>query len=464
MTEFIQPNSTLQNRYLIKGYIAKGAMGAVYRAFDNRLKCNVAVKQQLLDHNEFTIKLFQREAELLANLKHSGLPKVTDFFLDGDNYFLVMELVEGDDLETILKQGQRLSYEQGLHFFEQLLDILIYLHSTRIIHTDIKPANLKINQDLELKLIDFGIAKGSFGQITSDVAEVGGTRLYMSLEQTEYGQASNLPVTGKSDLYCACATFYHLLTGQPPVPALQRSVERKKNGVDPLKLMSNLNSAIPVAVAEVFSQAMELLPENRTTTAFELKEILQRKKIEKYRKYNKWGSQLKNHEITKLSNIPNVNTVIPLISTNETGDPEIIIGWIDRTPFIYELAKLKPFAFNHKSLLYQTSHGFIVVELVYVVHPDIPNEMYAGFESYINLYNPQILTTYFELARQTHWHLFLIGHENEVVNFYEFENSYDLENTLNRAVKLTRNSPRGDFLRAKQEFTDTFSMEDLFRM
>lgn len=73
MIDFIQPNSTLQNRYQIEGYIAKGAMGAIYRAFDSRLKCDVAIKQQLLDHDEFTIKLFQREADLLANLKHVGL-------------------------------------------------------------------------------------------------------------------------------------------------------------------------------------------------------------------------------------------------------------------------------------------------------------------------------------------------------------------------------------------------------
>lgn len=464
MIDTVQPNSTLQNRYQLSSYIAKGAMGAVYRAFDSRLKCNVAIKQQLLDHDEFTIKLFRREAELLANLKHAGLPKVTDFFLDENNYFLVMEFVEGDDLQTVLKQGQRLGYEQGLYFFEQLLDILVYLHSNRITHSDIKPANLKVDEDLNLKLIDFGLAKGSFGRITSDVDAIGGTPLYMSLEQTEYGQANDLPVTEKSDLYSACATFYHLLTGQPPVSAFQRLIGVAKNSADPLKLISDLNSEIPKSVAEVFSRAMELLPQDRTANAFELKEILQRKKIEKYRKYNKWSSKLKNHKITEISNIPNADTVIPLISTNETGNIETILAWIDRTPFIYELAKIRPFILNHKSFLYQTSHGFIVSEIFYVVHPENPKEMFAGFESYINLYNPQILTTYFELARQSHWHLFLIGAGNKVVDVFEFENGYDLEDTLNRAIKSTRNSPRGDFMMAKQEFMNTFSMDDLFQM
>lgn len=90
--------------------------------------------------------------------------------------------------------------------------------------------------------------------------------------------------------------------------------------------------------------------------------------------------------------------------------------------------------------------------------------MFAGFENYINLYNPRILTTYFELARQSHWHLFLVGGGNEVVDVFEFENCYELEDTLNRAVKMTRNSPRGDFMLAKKEFMNTFSMEDLFQM
>ena len=135
---------------------------------------------------------------------------------------------------------------------------------------------------MNLKLIDFGLAKGSFGRITSDVDAIGGTPLYMSLEQTEYGQANDLPVTERSDLYSACATFYHLLTGQPPVSAFQRLIGSTRKGIDPLELISAFNSEIPKSVAEIFHQAMELFPQDRTATAFELKEILQRKKIEKY--------------------------------------------------------------------------------------------------------------------------------------------------------------------------------------
>lgn len=464
MIEFIQPNTTLQNRYLIENYIAKGAMGAVYRAFDSRLKCNVAIKQQLLDLDDFTIKMFRREAELLANLKHSGLPKVTDFFFDDDNYFLVMELVEGEDLQSILKKGERLDYEQGLYFFEQLLDILNYLYSNRIIHSDIKPANLKIDEDLNLKLIDFGLAKGSFGKITSDVDAIGGTPLYMSLEQTEYGQGNDLEISEKSDLYSACATFYHLLTGQPPISAFKRLIELVKNDNEQLRLACEINSEIPKSVAELIHQGMELLPQDRIETAFELKQLLQQKKIDKYRKYTKWSSQGKFHQLAKSSFIPERDGITPLISTNANGDSEVVLAMIDRTPFVYELAAVKPFTLKLKSILYQTSHGFLVCSFFYVPNPTNPKRMFAGFETYINLFNPHIVTTNLQLARQTHWHLFLIDSDNEVVDLFEFQNCFDLEDTINRAIKITRNSSHGNFMMAKEEFMNTFSMDDLFQM
>lgn len=460
---FLQPNALLQNRYQINDYIAKGAMGAVYRAFDSRLKCEVAIKQQLLDHNELPIKLFKREAELLANLKHTGLPKVTDYFLEEGDYFLVMELVEGEDLQSITKQGQRLTYEQGLYFFDQLLDILMYLHSNRIVHSDIKPANLKVD-DLNLKLIDFGLAKGSIGRVSSDVDAIGGTPLYMSLEQTEYGQAENIPITERSDLYSASATFYHLLTGVAPISAFQRFVAITKTGIDPLKPLSILNPEIPQFVAEIFHQAMELFPQNRIETAFEFKELLRQKKIEKYKKYNKWSSEQKFHVLSKLSSLPSGEGIIPLRIDTELSDTEVSLALIDKTPFIYELAKLRPFTLNLKSILYNTSYGYLVCALFYFAQPHDPKEMFAGFESYINIFNPSILTTFLELSRQTHWHMLLIDANDEVVDLFEFENSYDLENTLNRAIKLGRNTPHGDFMMAKQEFMNTFSMDDLFQM
>lgn len=91
----------LQNRYRLVGSLGKGAMGAVYLAQDSRLKCEVAIKQTMLVGEDDFIRAFEREALLLANLSHQALPRVSDFFDENDGYFLVMELIHGDNLEEL---------------------------------------------------------------------------------------------------------------------------------------------------------------------------------------------------------------------------------------------------------------------------------------------------------------------------------------------------------------------------
>lgn len=466
MIRYLGENYLLADRYQIISFIAEGAMGAVYRGYDERLKCNVAIKQNLLPPDEVSNLLFRREAELLANLKHPGLPKVTDYFRVENYYYLVMELIEGKDLQESIDRGEMLSYEEGLHFFEKLLDILIYLHSFNIIHSDIKPSNLKIDiEENILKLLDFGIAKGRIGQISKESNTKGGTPLYMSLEQTGFLESTNIPITEKSDLYSATATFYHLLSGSAPIPSLHRYLIKEDEGIDPLRLISDLNTEFPKSVAEIFHQGLELLPQDRVASAFEFKLLLQQKKGDKYKQYTKWPSKKKTHKLPDSFIIPPIEGILPINTFHGFDESEIMLYYFDKTSFIYKLANLKPFTLNLKSVLYQTSHGFIVCAFFHFLDPENPQQMFAGLESYINVYNPVILSEYYQLSRQSHWHLFLVQTEKrEVVDVFEFENCYDLEDTLNKVVKATRNAPRGDFMKAKQEFMDTFTTDDLFHM
>ena len=465
MIKYLVPGTILIDRYEIRNYISKGGMGAVYSGFDNRLKCKVAIKQNLLE-NDTAKQLFQREAELLANLKHNGLPKVTDYFPFNNHYYLIMELIEGDDLQKTIQAGERLSYEKGLHFFEKLLDILIYLHSYNIIHADIKPSNLKIdNEEHNLKLLDFGIAKGRIGEVSKDLNTTGGTPLYMSLEQTGYIESNEIKLTTQSDLYSASATFYHLLSGTQPIPVLQRYLIREKEGIDPLRLITDVYPDFPKSMADVFNQGMELFPKNRYKSAIEMKAIIEKKKGSKYRKYTKWPSEKRTHILPDNFIIPPAEGIIPMEIINAFNESEIMLYYFDKTSFIYELAKLNPFSLLLKSILYQTSQGYIVCAFFYFPNPSNPNTVFASFENYINLYNPKVLSEYYELSRQSHWHLTLVQTEKrEIVDVFEFENSYNLEDTLNKAVRITRSAPRGDFMKAKQEFMDTFTMEDLFLM
>ncbi len=142
----LAPNTLLQNRYLIVRLLGQGGMGAVYQATDQRLGHTIALKQPFFT-DEMMLKAFEREARLLASLRHPALPKVSDHFTESNGQFLVMEYITGNDLMTMLeKRGGPFDADQVIEWGEQLLGALAYLHNQHppIIHRDIKPQNLKI--------------------------------------------------------------------------------------------------------------------------------------------------------------------------------------------------------------------------------------------------------------------------------------------------------------------------------
>src|SRR5262245_49870876 len=142
----LAPNTILQARYIIVRQIGEGGMGAVYLAKDERLGNVVALKETLFSEPQMR-RAFEREARLLASLRHSALPKVIDYFDEAGGQFLVMEFITGDNLEMLLAQrGRPFDVAQVLSWADQLLDALEYLHNheTPILHRDIKPANLKL--------------------------------------------------------------------------------------------------------------------------------------------------------------------------------------------------------------------------------------------------------------------------------------------------------------------------------
>ena len=275
----LTPNSTLQNRYRVVRELGHGGMGTVYEAIDQRVSCVVALKQTLVAANTEARQAFQREAALLANLRHASLPKVMDFFSEGDGEFLVMEYISGQDLAELLEQQQApFSQDQVLAWAEQLLQLLDYLHTREppIVHRDIKPANLKITGAGEIFLLDFGLAKGAAGQMTT--VRTGGsvhgyTPLYAPLEQI-HGQGTD----PRTDIYSLGATLYDLLTGQPPVAAPVRFEAIESERPDPLAAANRLNSRVSVAVAEVIQKAMALSRRERFSSAAEMRDALQRAK------------------------------------------------------------------------------------------------------------------------------------------------------------------------------------------
>ncbi len=218
----LAPDIILDNRYRIIRALGAGGMGAVYLAEDLRLGKQWAVKENFGDTPDAR-RRFEEEAKLLASLsRHPNLAPVVDhFFVESTGgQYLVMEYIEGDDLETLIRKRGRISQVHARKWFAGLLDAVEYLHqqSPPVIHRDIKPANIKISADARATLVDFGIAKVLVaGQVTA-------TRLFAASP----GFAPPEQYTGgtdtRSDIYALGATLYYTLTGIPPPESPQIAV------------------------------------------------------------------------------------------------------------------------------------------------------------------------------------------------------------------------------------------------
>jgi hypothetical protein len=141
---------------------------------------------------------------------------------------------------------------------------------------------------------------------------------------------------------------------------------------------------------------------------------------------------------------------------------EVALLLLDPTPFIHDIAALNPLTLLLKTGLYNTANGPLLFLLFYVPDPIEPHKMFVGFDLHVNPFEELHLRMWRRLARQTHWHLVLVGGDGQVVDFYEFENSYNIDDTLDYALKATRGMAHGSFDLAKQEFTSSVSVEDLF--
>jgi serine/threonine protein kinase len=261
LTGQLSSAAMLDGRYVIDTLIGQGGMGAVYRAVDTRLTGRVCAIKEMsvltlpLDEQAQAVKNFGREAQLLADLHHPHLPKVYDFFQDGNSgrHYLVMDYVQGTTLEELLEQqGHPFSEQQVRTWGLQLCDVLSYLHSQNppIIFRDLKPDNIMIDQHGQLKLIDFGIAR-FFKPARSTDTQAFGTIGYVPPEQHGRSQTD-----ARSDVYGLGATMWRLLTAEDPAD-------------NPYQLhgVRFHNPAISAELEAIVRRAMQLQPDARFQTA-----------------------------------------------------------------------------------------------------------------------------------------------------------------------------------------------------
>lgn len=263
----LDPGSLLLQRYQIVRLIGRGGMGAVYEAVDRRLRNTVALKQ-MLGRAEENAEAFEREAQLLASLRHTALPKVIDYFRDAPGRFLVMEFFGGADLAALqARRAAPFPPDEVLPWAEQLLAALEYIHTRTppVLHRDIKPQNLKLTPEGQIVLLDFGLAKGP----GAGESFFGYTLQYAPLEQIE-GSGTE----PRSDLYALAATLYQLLTDTPPVSAPTRADALLAGRPDPLRPAHELNPAVPRELSALLTGALALRRDERPVSAAAMREAL----------------------------------------------------------------------------------------------------------------------------------------------------------------------------------------------
>ncbi len=260
--------SVLQARYEVIRVLGMGGMGAVYLAQDLRFTGVVrhcAVKEMIIatpdpQSRRMALQNFNREANLLVSLSHAGIPKIYDFFSESNRTYLVMEYVEGENLETTLEKSSHMLDEATvLDWGVQVCDVLEFLHQQKppIIFRDLKPANIMLRDQNRIALIDFGIAKAfEMGQRGTMI----GTEGYSPPEQYQ-GVASP-----RVDIYALGATLHHLLTKRDPRIHPPFTFQEAQP--------SSLNPKLTAETNAILMKALDYSPNNRFQSATEFREAL----------------------------------------------------------------------------------------------------------------------------------------------------------------------------------------------
>jgi eukaryotic-like serine/threonine-protein kinase len=261
-------------RYELNHLIARGGMAEVYRAHDRRLDRPVALKVLFpeLSIDRSFVERFRREAQAAANLSHPNIVPVFDWGEDSGTYFIVMEFVDGRPLSSILKTAGPLAADRTAEIAAPVAAALGYAHKHGVVHRDVKPGNVLITDDGQVKVTDFGIARAvNTEESLTQTGAVMGTATYFSPEQAE-----GMGVDSRTDIYSLGVVLFEMVTGRPPFLGDTPVAVASKHVRDHPPAPRELNPSIPPTFEAIILKAMDKNPDFRYATAEELRADLLR--------------------------------------------------------------------------------------------------------------------------------------------------------------------------------------------
>ena len=250
----------LAGKYEVQDLIGQGGMGVVYRGYDTMLQRTVAIKvlPPQLTWDAAFVKRFQQEAVAAANLHHAHIVTIHDVGAQDGAYYIVMEHLEGVNLEQWLAQYGPMSPSQASHVLQQVASALDYAHDRGLIHRDIKPSNIMLAPDGRATLMDFGLVRAGEGAGLTRSSMVMGTPEYIAPEQA-LGQA----VDRRTDIYALGVVLYRLLAGAPPFAHSTPMATIHAHAYEPPPPLRQKRPGLPLAVEAVVLKALKKRPEER---------------------------------------------------------------------------------------------------------------------------------------------------------------------------------------------------------
>lgn len=236
----------LCGRYEVQKLLGNGGSGVVYRVLDLHTERILAVKEIGTD-TEKEVKMAEREAIILQSCFHPYLPVVLETFRENGFYYTVMEYVEGITLKEYVEKNGRMTVEKMLHFAKKIGEVLLYLHNRKpaIVYGDLKPQNIMVTKEEEIRLIDFGTARGQEGESVREGC-------YASPGYAAPEQKRGYSADWRSDLYSFGATLHYLLTGEDP----EQPPYRRRS-------LRECDSALPVGICWAIEKCLKEKPEER---------------------------------------------------------------------------------------------------------------------------------------------------------------------------------------------------------